>query len=73
MTREHTTDAILATPPVSAGAAVLMGMSLNTWIAVFTIIYTLIMIVAKLPAMVHAVKTLLRWIHTRKVDDVESN
>jgi hypothetical protein len=69
MTKDHITDAALATPPVSAAAAVFMGMSLSTWVAVLTIAYTLVMIVIKLPSMIQAVQTLRRWIAMRKVSN----
>lgn len=73
MTKDHLTDAILATPPASAGAYILCGMTLSTWALVLTIGYTLILIVIKVPALVHSVRTLFRWAATRKVDNVESD
>lgn len=73
MTKEHLTDAALATPPVGAAAAVFMGMSLSTWLVALSLAYTVIMIVVKAPAMVQAIRTLIRWVKNRKVDDVQSN
>lgn len=71
--KDHLTDAILATPPASAGAYILMGMTLSTWALTLTIGYTLILIVIKVPALIHSLRTLVRWATMRKVDDVESD
>lgn len=71
--KDHTTDAILATPPVSAGVYLIMGMSLSTWVAVCTIAYTVIMFIIKLPVMIQAVKTMVRWVKNRSIDDVQGD
>jgi hypothetical protein len=73
MTKDHITDAVLATPPAGAAAAVFMGMSLSTWVATLTILYTVIMIVVKLPSMIQAVQTLRRWIAMRKVSNEQGD
>lgn len=73
MSKDHITDAAMATPPVGAGVAVLLGMSLSTWVAVLTIAYTVVMIVVKMPSMIQAVQTMLRWLKMRKVSDEQSN
>lgn len=70
---DHISDAILATPPVSVGVVVIMGMSLQTWALVLTIGYTLVLLIVKLPALVKSLRTLGRWAMNRKVDDVESD
>lgn len=73
MTKDHLTDAALATPPVSAAAAVFLGMSLSTWLVALSIAYTVIMIVVKLPSMIQAVQTLRLWIALRKVSNEQSD
>lgn len=70
---DHLSDAILATPPVSVGVVVIMGMSLQTWALVLTIGYTIVLLIVKLPALVKSLRTLGRWVMNRKVDDVESD
>jgi disulfide bond formation protein DsbB len=70
---DHISDAILATPPVSVGVVVIMGLSLQTWALVLTIAYTLVLFVVKLPALIKSVRTMARWCLNRKVDDVESD
>lgn len=70
---DHISDAILATPPVSVGVVVIMGLSLQTWALVLTIGYTLVLLVVKLPALVKSLRTLARWALNRKVDDVEGD
>lgn len=68
--KEHAIDAILATPPGAVGAAVVfLGMSLSTWVALLTILYTVILIVVKMPAMVQAVRKLIRWVKNRRIDE----
>jgi len=69
MTREHTIDAILAAPPASVGAAVFLGFSLSTWVGILTLLYTLILIVIKAPALAQSVRTLVRWIKNRRIDE----
>lgn len=69
MSREHTIDAILATPPVSAGAALFMGLSLSTWVGIATLVYTLVLLIVKLPALLQALKTLRTWIKNRRIDE----
>lgn len=70
---DHISDAVLATPPVSVGVIVIMGMSLQTWALVLTIGYTLVLLIVKLPALIKSVRTMVRWALNRKVDDVESD
>lgn len=70
---DHISDAIMATPPVGVGVVVIMGMSLQTWALVLTIGYTLVLLLIKLPALIKSVRTLARWVMTRKVDDVEGD
>ena len=69
MTREHTLDAILATPPATASAAMFLGFSLSTWVGVATLTYTLILILIKAPALTQSVRTLMRWIKNRRIDE----
>lgn len=70
---DHISDAILATPPVSVGVVVVMGLSLQTWTLVLAIGYTLVLLVIKLPALIQSVRTMARWALNRKVDDVEGD
>lgn len=69
MIREHTTDAILATPPASVGAAVFLDFQLSTWVGIATLAYTLILIVIKAPALAQSLRTLARWVKNRKIDE----
>lgn len=68
MTREHTIDAILATPPASVGAAVFLGISLSTWVGIATLVYTVVLLIIKLPALMDAVVNLRARFKNRSTD-----
>ena len=51
-----------AVPPVGVGGLTLWGYGLSEWVLVLTAIYTLFLIIDKLPAVATRVSNLIDWI-----------
>lgn len=51
MKSESFIEAVKAAPPVGVGSLTLMGLPLNEWVLILTLIYTIFLIIDKLPAV----------------------
>lgn len=65
--KSHLTDALQAVPPTGVVGVTLLGYGLQDWVYGLTALYTVILIMGKLPAAVRAVRGMLG-----KGKDVES-
>ncbi len=55
-------ETLAATPPVATGGLILLGVSLANWVMVLTAIYTLFLIIDKLPTVMERIKQFYRWV-----------
>lgn len=53
---DATLEAVRALPPVGVGALSVAGLPLNEWVLILTIIYTLFLIIDKLPVVWQRIK-----------------
>lgn len=51
-----------ASPPIAVAAAELYGVTLNDVVLLATLVWTVVLIVSKLPKAVHAVMLLVRYV-----------
>jgi cytochrome c-type biogenesis protein CcmH/NrfF len=58
---EHFKDLALAAPSVSVGTLTLWGVPLAQWVLVLTAVYTVFLIIDKLPAVWRVLCALYRW------------
>lgn len=63
--KSGTTEALWATPPVAVGGLTLFGIALSQWVVILTAIYTIFLIVDKLPTVIERGRQLIRWIKQR--------
>ena len=57
-------DAIMATPPVGVGVLSLAGIPLAQWVVILTAIYTIFLIIDKLPIVIKRVQQLVAWLRS---------
>ena len=55
-------DTLLATPPVAAGGLLLAGIQLSDWVMIGTAIYTLFLIIDKIPNVTQRLREFIHWI-----------
>lgn len=60
--REHITDSILATPVVAGFVATVAGISLQDWLLIVSLIYTVLLLVQKLWQVRGAPGAAWRWV-----------
>lgn len=61
------TEVVAAVPPLGVGGLSLAGVGLNDWVLILTAIYTVFLIVDKLPTVLQRIRDLLRKIRSRHV------
>lgn len=57
-----TTEALWASPPIATGGLVLFGVTLSNWVIILTLVYTIFLIVDKLPTVIERVKQFRAWV-----------
>lgn len=62
MATEHIKDVALAAPPVSIGTLTLCGIPLAQWVLILTAIYTIFLIIDKLPAVWRVFVSIYNWV-----------
>jgi hypothetical protein len=60
--KNGTTEALWASPPIATGGLVLLGVTLNNWVIILTLIYTLFLIVDKLHTVIERIKQFRAWL-----------
>ncbi len=68
MKTETINELVRAAPPVGVGGLTLWGVSINEWLIVLTIIYTLFLIIDKFPTVLTRLKALVALLK-RKVNE----
>lgn len=59
---DHYKEAALAVPPLSVGTLTFMGVTLSEWVLLLTLVYTLFLIIDKLPAVLRVLRDAVRHI-----------
>lgn len=62
MSHETLSEAAKAAPPLTVGSITLLGYPLEQWVLVGTFIYTIFLLVDKLPVVVERVRQFINWI-----------
>lgn len=57
-----TTEALWASPPIATGGLVLFGVPLASWVIILTAVYTIFLIIDKLPTVIERLKTFNTWL-----------
>ena len=60
--KQATTEALWAAPSVTTGGLILFGVSLSNWVVILTAVYTIFLIIDKLPTVINRVHQLIRWV-----------
>lgn len=60
--KHESTEALWATPPIATGGLVLFGVTLSNWVIILTLIYTVFLIVDKLPTVIERIKQFRAWL-----------
>lgn len=67
MKTETINEVARAAPPLGVGGLSLYGMPLNEWVLILTAIYTIFLIVDKVPTMVDRLRAFVKWVKERNV------
>lgn len=62
MKTETSLEAVKATPALGVGGLVILGYPVETWAAILACVYTLVLIVDKLPALIERVRQFVNWL-----------
>ena len=62
MKTENIAEAIKAVPPIGVGGLSLCGLQLSEWVVIMTLIYTLFLIVDKLPVVLERARQFWDWL-----------
>lgn len=62
---EHAKDLVMAAPPVSVGALTLWGLPLSEWVLILTALYTIFLLITKLPLVLRVIWDGWLWIKRR--------
>lgn len=62
---EHIKDTVMAAPPVSVGALTMWGVPLSEWILLLTAVYTVFLIIDKLPAVLRTLRDGWRFLRRK--------
>jgi hypothetical protein len=63
--KTSTSEALLASPTLATGGLVMFGVSLSNWVIIMTLVYTLFLIIDKVPVIIERVRQLVDWVKRR--------
>lgn len=72
MKTETVNEALRAAPPVGVGGLTFLGIYLNEWVLLATLVYTLFLIVDKLPVVFERLRSLCLFVKKWRNPDVKS-
>lgn len=59
---DTTLEAVRALPPVGVGALTIMNIPLNEWVLILTLIYTIFLLIDKLPVVFERIKQFVSYL-----------
>lgn len=60
--KQATSEALWAAPPIATGALTLFGVALSNWVIILSLVYTIFLLIDKLPVVIERLRQLWRWV-----------